>query len=320
MCNHKTLGNRLKDSIVEICEKAGRQAAPSLLVLLLLGYVNIQATAMGDGHFAALQKQQRVTDRPANKMGRVYIVMYHHFRKGKGDMFRTPAQFKADLEQYYKLGFRPVLASEYIQNKMPLPPGASPIVLTFDDSNADQLQIKKDGSVTSNCAVGIWMDFAKTHPDFPVHGTFFVLPDSLWGPARQVPKKLAILKSLGSEVGNHTITHPFLNRLSDNRVKWEIGRCSERLAALGIKPPDLFAVPYGVMPRNRSLLKGFNWKHGHVPILAAFRADGNPARSPEDPKFTKFNVPRIVAGYKSDSMQAFLKRMARGEFPPYVEP
>jgi len=272
-------------------------------------------------HFAAAKpKPKRVTDRPSNKLGRVYIAMYHHVRKGRGDMFRTVSEFRSDLETYYKLGFRPVLASEYIEDKMRLPPGASPIVLTFDDSNPTQLQLDRDGSVDPNCAVGIWMAFAKDHPDFPVRGTFFVLPDSLWGPDYQVSKKLKILASLGSEIGNHTINHRFLNRISDAKVEWELGRATERLASLGVKPPDLMAVPYGVMPVHRALLNGFNFDGKHISFLGVFRADGPPARSPEDPQFSKYNIPRIVAANGSDGVRVFLRMMAEGKFPPYVEP
>jgi hypothetical protein len=253
-------------------------------------------------------------------MGRVYIAMYHHIRAGRGDMFRTVKQFRADLDKYYGLGFRPVLASQYVENKMTLPSGASPIVLTFDDSNPTQLQLKKDGTVDPNCAVGIWIAFAKEHPDFPVHGTFFVLPDSMWGSDNQVSKKVKILTGLGSEIGNHTIDHPFLNRLSDDRVKWELGRCQERIEALGIKPPHLMAVPYGVMPRHRSLVEGFDWKGKHIEFLGVFRADGPPARSPDDPEFTKYRIPRMVAASGSDSVQSFLRLMAAGQYAPYVEP
>jgi len=263
---------------------------------------------------------KRVTDRPENKMGRVFIAMYHHIRKGKGDMFRTVDEFRSDLKLYYKMGFRPVLASEYIENKMPLPPGASPIVLTFDDSNPSQIQLKKDGSVDPDSAVGVWMDFAKDHPDFPVHGTFFALPDSMWGQDKLVQKKLLILSSLGSEVGNHTLNHRFLNRLSDTKVKYELGRATERLAALGIKPPHVMAVPYGVMPRNTSLLKGFEFKGKRVEFEGVFRADGPPARSPEDPEFDKLRIPRMIAASCPDNIEAFLDLIEEGKYQPYVQP
>ncbi len=263
---------------------------------------------------------KRVTNRPGNKMGRVYIAMYHHIRSGRGPMFRTVKQFRADLEFYYKLGFRPVLASEYIANKMPLPPGASPIVMTFDDSNPSQIQLKKDGSVDPKSAVGIWMAFAKEHPDFPVHGTFFSLPDSMWGNPAQKEQKIKILRDLGSEIGNHTVNHPFLNRLSDKRVEYELGRCTEMLEDLGIEPPDLVAVPYGVYPKNSGLLKGFKFHGKKITFAGVFRADGPPARSPEDPQFNKLRIPRMTATKGAGTVIDRMKRIAKGDYPPYVQP
>jgi peptidoglycan/xylan/chitin deacetylase (PgdA/CDA1 family) len=235
-------------------------------------------------------------------------------------MFRTVKQFKADLEMYYKAGFRPVLASEYIENKMPLQPGASPIVMTFDDSNPSQIQLKKDGSVDPNCAVGIWMQFAKTHPDFPVHGTFFVLPDSLWGKKSQAAAKVKILRDLGSELANHTMTHTFLNHCTDAKVKYEVATCNARLDALGQPGPHTLAVPYGEFPKHSALLKGFTYKGQQVTFAGVFMAWGGPARSPEDPKFNKYKIPRMMAVNEEDSIATYIKMISKGHFKPYVQP
>ena len=265
-------------------------------------------------------KPVRVTKRAGNLMGRVYVAEYHHIRAGRGDMFRTVKDFRADLKLYYSMGFRPVLASEYIANKMPLPPGASPIVMTFDDSNPSQIQLRQDGSVDPRCAVGIWMEFAKAHPDFPVHGTFFVLPDSLWGKKKQAAAKVRILLGLGSELANHTMKHPFLSRLSDARVKWEFATCNQKLDQLGQPGPHTMALPYGVFPRNKKLLEGFNYKGRHVSFSGVFMAWGGPARSPNDPKFNKYRITRMMAINGDDSMKSFIHLMKQGHFKPYVQP
>ena len=203
---------------------------------------------------------------------------------------------------------------------MPLPPGASPIIMTFDDSNPSQIQIRKDGTVDPKCAVGIWMEFAKTHPDFPVHATFFVLPDSLWGKKKQAAAKVKLLLSLGSELANHTRTHPFLNRCSDSKVKWELATCNQKLDALGQKGPHTMALPYGVFPRHRALLEGFYYKGKHVKFSGVFEAWGGPARSPNDPKFKKYRIPRMMAVNGEDSMKSYIHMMKKGYYKPYVEP
>ncbi len=263
---------------------------------------------------------KRVSNRPANLMGRVYVAEYHHIRAGRGPMFRTPKQFRADLNLYYKMGFRPVLASEYLANKMPLAPGASPVVMTFDDSNPSQIQLTKTGEVDPRSAVGIWMEFAKTHPDFPVHGTFFVLPGSLWGKKKQAKEKVKLLLSMGSELANLTMSHPFLNHCSDAKVKYEVATCNFRLDALGQPGPHTLAVPYGEFPRHSSILKGFTYKGKQVEFSGVFMAWGGPARSPNDPKLNRYKIPRMMAVNEEDSIENYIKTIKKGHYKPYVQP
>jgi len=264
---------------------------------------------------------KRVSNRPGDTMGKVFIVMYHHFKPGHGDLFRTPKQFWHDLDTYYRMGFRPVLASEYLANKMRLAPGAMPIILTFDDSNPTQLHLLPDGSVDPNCAVGVWQRFAKVHPDFPVHGTFFVLPDTMWGQMHKFKeKKIKIILDLGSELESHTMTHPFLNRLSDDRVERELAEANFWLEKNGQKPPISLALPYGVLPRHPQLFKGFVYKGHKIHFPGVFLAAGNPAPSPNDPKFNRFRIPRMAGNWEGDAVGFFLRKLKAGKVHPYVQP
>ena len=264
---------------------------------------------------------KRVSNRPGNTMGKVFIVMYHHFKAGHGDLYRTPKQFRHDLDTYYKMGFRPVLASEYLANKMRLAPGAMPIILTFDDSNPTQLHLLADGSVDPNCAVGVWQQFAKEHPDFPVHGTFCVLPVTMWGQIHKFrDKKIKIILDLGSELESHTMSHPFLNRLPDDRVKKELGNANLWLEKVGQKPPISLALPYGVLPRNTQLFYGFMWKGHKIHFPGVFLAAGNPAPSPNDPKFKRFRIPRMAGNWDGDAVGFFLRKLKAGKVQPYVQP
>ncbi len=263
---------------------------------------------------------ERVSDRKGNTMGTVFVAEYHQFKAGRGEMFRTPKQFRNDLETFYKAGFRPVLASEFLANKMPLPPGASPVVMTFDDSSPTQLQLKPDGTVDPNCAVGIWQAFAKEHPDFPVHGTFFVLPDNLWSNRKNDPRKIKLIFELGSEIANHTIHHPQLKRLSDEKVKWELGTANEKLEALGQKMPVSMALPFGISPKNKALLKGFDWNGGHTAFTGVFLSGAEPAKSPNNPKFNSLRVPRILATTVPFGLDYWFKELKAGRVKPYVQP
>jgi peptidoglycan/xylan/chitin deacetylase (PgdA/CDA1 family) len=262
----------------------------------------------------------RVSDRPANEAGAVLILEYHHVKSGKGDMFRTPAQFKADLERLYEMGFRPVTVSEYLANDMDLAPGASPVVMTFDDSNPSQFQLKDDGTVDPASAVGIWSEFAQEHPDFPVKGTFYVLPDVMWGQPKHLDKKLELLRGWGSELGSHTTTHPQLRKLTDEQVKKELATSIDALEKLGEKSPVSLALPFGISPKNKDLLKGFSYGGKTYSMKAAMLVGANPAPAPTDEKLNRYRIPRIQA-YPGDSGSDYwLKQVAKGNVKVYVAP
>lgn len=262
----------------------------------------------------------RVSDRAANTNGAVFVLEYHNIRPGKGFMFRTPEEFRADLQHYYDMGFRPVLASEYLSNKMPLPPGASPIVLTFDDAVPTQVQLDASGAPTPDCMIGIWQQFARSHPDFPVHATFFVLPDVMWGPRKFDPRKVKLIQSLGSELANHTITHPKLSHLSDEKVKWELGTAEDRLLAMGQPGPHAMALPFGISPKNKNILKGFDWNGKHITFTGIFLNGWRPALSPNNPKFNRLRVDRIIAQHGPYGIDFWLQQLKEKHVKPYVQP
>jgi hypothetical protein len=293
-------------------------------IALMLGTSCFAASAgkslVSISHFGTLASSLRLTGRKPNTQGSVFVAEYHRIQQGRGDMFRSPADFAKDLENYYAAGFRPVLASEYLSNRMRLPSGTSPIVITFDDSIASQIQMRDDGSVTPDCAVGIWQAFARSHPDFPVHATFFVLPDVMWGQKKLVNQKIQWLFHAGSELANHTTTHPKLSHLSDEKVKWELGNASEKLEAEGQKGPHSMALPYGINPKNKSILNGFDWKGRHITFTGVFLVGANPAPSPNSTKFNRLRVPRILAISGPYGIDFWLQQLKQGRVKPFVQP
>lgn len=247
-----------------------------------------------------------------------FVAEWHHIAVGKTTMHRSPKEFRADLERLYKMGFRPVTAKEWLDGKMDLAPGASPVVMTFDDANPDQFRLLDDGSVDPECGVGIWQAFAKEHPDFPIHGTFFVLP-TMWGQPKWVEKKLAMLKEWGSEVGNHTISHVPLRKQTDERVKQEIGDAAIALAKLGEPGPYDLAYPLGSTPKNLALLKGFPYKNGKITVGSGFLVGADPAPSPASPKFDRYKIPRIQATKGVCGLDYWLDELEKGHVKIYVE-
>ena len=244
--------------------------------------------------------------------------MYHHIANGKGAMYRSPEKFERDLENLYKMGFRPVTMTEYVQNKMKLAPGASPVVMTFDDAHPNQFKFLKDGSVDPKSGVGIWMKFAKTHPDFPVKGTWYVLPN-LWGQEKFKEKKIKMLLDMGSEIGNHTVHHKDLKKQSDEQVKAEIGKMNLLLQKLGIGKDMPFAPPYGSYPRNLKLVQKFSYAGKTIEHSSACLAGSCPGPSPEDKKhFNPYKIPRLHGNGRELGIDDWLNMVKKGQCKVYV--
>lgn len=225
-----------------------------------------------------------------NEAGAIMIVMYHDFNPSRpnGDLNRTPKQFRGDLESLYNLGYRPVNVSDIISDKMDVPPGRTPIALTFDDSKPTQLRLitGKDNlpHIDPDCAVGILESFSKKHPDWPTKGTFFVLPKEGHNPdpfsqPESVQEKFSYLLGKGYEIANHTSTHSDMHSMKSDKVQWELGTALHDIRQVAPKATlDVFALPYGKLPRDdqarQSLISGTSggtsYKHKAV-LLAAWR-------------------------------------------------
>lgn len=254
----------------------------------------------------------RVSDRPAHLEGSVLIVEYHKIAKEEARWDRSISRFKSDLERYYKMGFRPVTLRSYLDNTMELAPGASPIIFTFDDSHPSQFRYLADGSIDPDCAVGIWSDFAKKHPDFPVRATFFVLPSSgPFGPAKDAAKKLAQLKEWGCEVGSHTLTHRKLSSLPPAEVEKELSGAVKAIEGYGFNPYAI-ALPYGISPKDPGQLK----KHHAAALLVG----ANPAPAPGSEKQNPMRLPRIQCIEGDFGITYWLDKIERGKVKPYVAP
>lgn len=264
-------------------------------------------------------KKVRVTNRPANTRGGVFIVEYHKIAKEEARWDRSIKKFRSDLERLYKMGFRPVTLGEYVANKLDLAPGASPVVITFDDSQISQFKLRSDGTIDPDCAVGIWRDFEKDHPDFPVKATFFVLPPVPWGQKDELGKKLAYLKEWGSELGSHTMSHRQLSKLSDAEVMKELAGAQDFVASLGF-PCDAIALPYGISPKNAALLSSFSTGGRTYKHKAALLVGANPAPSPEAENLNPMRLPRIQGIEGDYGITYWLDRVIAGDVSVYVAP
>jgi peptidoglycan/xylan/chitin deacetylase (PgdA/CDA1 family) len=186
--------------------------------------------------------------------------------------------------------------SEYLENRIDLPLGKSPVLLTFDDSIESQFRYLPDGSLDPNCALGILEAFHKEHPDFPTKATFFVLPSRLFDQSGLREQKLQELVDKGFDIGNHTVTHRLLRRLPDTEVQKEIASAADRLQKIAPKARiETLALPGGVLPRNQALLKSGQWEGISYTNQATFLAGAEPSPPPASKKFKPMRLPRVLA-------------------------
>jgi peptidoglycan/xylan/chitin deacetylase (PgdA/CDA1 family) len=228
-----------------------------------------------------------------NEAGAVMILMYHRInpKEPNNDLNRQPDTFRKDLDDLYSRGYRPVTVSDFVENKMDVPIGKTPVVLTFDDSLPTQFNIIRgtDGQphIDPDCAVGILETFHKAHADWPTRATFFVLPEyrtekratpvPFYDPNTVADKIDYLLKS-GYEIANHTTTHPQLDRLSADKIQWELGYAAHSIEQISPKiKMDVVALPYGRLPHKEArkyLLDGTGGGgtyHNKAVIKAAYR-------------------------------------------------
>jgi len=239
-----------------------------------------------------------------DETGAVMVIMYHRFlaKEPDSDLNRRPDTFRKDLETFYKKGYYPVNAIDFVENKMDVPAGKTPIVLTFDDALPSQFEVtpNADGQpkIDPDCAIGVMETFNKKHPDWPLRGTFFVLPHEgrngyTFGQSDYIGDKLNYLLSKGYEIGNHTSTHSSMRGMDATKVQWELGTAVHDITAINKNVTmNVMAIPYGVPPRNKDarakLMSGESGGTSYT-NKAVFLAAWRPVLSPitkADKKFT----------------------------------
>ncbi len=264
---------------------------------------------------AAAAPAQTTPARPPNDQGRVPILEYHLISDKDSRWGRSVAHFRADLELLYKRGYRPITVAQLIDRQIDIPAGTSPVVFTFDDSSPGQFRyIEKNGQleIDPTSAVGIWLDFNKTHPDWGKRATFCMLPGASAGHAFFGDKniegqktawrmqKVKFLADQGFELCNHTLWHANLAKYSDAVVQEQIARGVMAIdsAVPGYKVRT-FALPLGIWPKNRELASRGSWtdkKSGRevkYNFDAILEVSGPPAPSPSSAGFKAKSLPRI---------------------------
>ncbi|MGV3707660.1 MAG: polysaccharide deacetylase family protein [Gemmatimonas sp.] len=248
-------------------------------------------------------------------MGRIPIVEWHQVVDADGTYKVSRERFLAELTELHARGYVPISLGEYLDKKIDLPAGKSPVLFTFDDASPSQFSyIERNGQlvIDPRSAMGILNDFIKAHPDWKHKGVFCLLPAAQAGHAffgdKGIDgqktewrfKKVQYLQQQGYDLCNHTLWHAQLNKYSGEVVQEQLARGVMAIdsAVPGYKVRAL-ALPYGIWPKNRELAYSGGWtdkkskKEIRYKHEAVFEVAGGPARSPYDPQFNAGKLPRV---------------------------
>ena len=196
-----------------------------------------------------------------NEMGRVPIMMYHGIvdttenkytggNVDKDGYNRTSNAFLNDLEFYYEKGYRMVRLIDYANGIIDVPMGYSPIVLTFDDGNANNFKVigrDEDGELIFDpkSAIGILEGIKEKYPDFNVTATFF-LNSGLCNQPEYNEEIMKWLVNHGYDIGNHTTNHANFSSISMDKTKEVVGKLYQMLDnIIPGKYVNIVALPFG---------------------------------------------------------------------------
>lgn len=254
--------------------------------------------------------------RAPNELGRIPILEYHLIGDTEGRWQRERSRFRRDLEILYERGYRPVSVRDLVDGRIDLPSGLSPVVFTFDDASPSQFRYVEhpDGSliIDSTSAVGIWLDFAASHPGWENRATFCLLSGAEAGRSFFGNKgiegqktewrfqKIQFLAEQGFELCSHTLWHANLAKYDDAVVQEQIARGVMAIdsAVPGYRVRTL-ALPLGVWPTNRELAVRGSWRDPRDGREVAYRFDavlevaGHPVPGPRSPDFTPLSLDRV---------------------------
>ncbi len=246
-------------------------------------------------HRSHVSKSPSAKDVRANELGVVPVLMYHRILEHPTSIYdTTPTQFRRELLQLYRQGYRPIRAKDLVRGQIDLPAGKTPVVLTFDDSTASQFALLPNGKVDPRSAVGILLSFARKHPGFTPTATFYVISSMFETFDGKGPDLLSELARMGFELGDHTYDHANLGSLDAVGVQREIVR-GERMINEAVPEAKVWtmALPYGIYPDPHSLAMSGRWDGQSYRYLGVFEVGAGPAPSPFSIEFDPVAIPRI---------------------------
>ena len=248
-----------------------------------------------------------------NELGEVPIMMYHGIHNktnsetnytggnvDKDGYQRTVEAFRNDLNFYYENGYRMIRLDDFVDGKVDVELGKSPLILTFDDGLENNIIVtgldsKGEIIIDPNSAVGVLEEYKKKYPDFNVTATFFV-NGGIFNQPEYNEKILKWLVSHGYDVGNHTYSHVNFSSATALESEEEVGSIYKILdEIIPGKYVNIIALPFG-SPYNLehpnmphifdAMYEGKTYKTKSA-LRVGWKAESSPYDSDFNPKFLK---------------------------------
>lgn len=277
-----------------------------------------------------------VANLPPNELGRIMVLEYHRTGSPEGEFVRTLANFRKDLEELYKRGYRPVTMRQVIERNIDIPQGTTPVVFTFDDATRGQFYFRPDGSIDPNTMVGSWASFKERNPAWSGGGVWCILPaashpSNFFGetPDRATPreqreanirKKMEWFVANGHEICNHTLFHARLDKAKDNQqaMDW-IGIGEDSIKAYLPANYDIvtFALPLGMWPKNKPTAWSGTYRNGkRYDNTVVLEVSGGPSVTPWDRRWDPHSVDRFIVA--PGALEAQLARWDKDPTNRYI--
>jgi Polysaccharide deacetylase len=221
--------------------------------------------------------------------------MYHRLTTEPGEYDMTPGGFRAQVRRLLRSDYRPVDARGFARGRVDVPAGATPVVLTFDDSTPGQFALRSDGRLDPECAAGILAAECAKVPGAEPRATFYINKEPFGLESeREQRRSLQALLKMGFGIGNHSFDHANLATLSDAGVAEQLVRLQQLVTRL-VPEAEVatLALPFGVSPRRRRLAERGSWRGTSYAFDLTLLVGANPSPSPFDADFDPHRVPRI---------------------------
>lgn len=172
----------------------------------------------------------------------IRVLMYHRIADlaGYDQLAVSTARFEEQMA-FLARGHRVISLARALDELEAGGPSQAGVAVTFDDGYRDNfvhaLPILRRHAIPATIFVTTaFCDQSMRHPRYPREPARLHLD---WDEVR------ALAAESGITIGSHTLTHPFLSRLSKARARAEISESRELIAERTGRPADFFCYPSG---------------------------------------------------------------------------